>query len=154
MASSEAAKARKGGKRNFTVSEIAVLMEKVEENLQILQSKFTNNITNKLKTKVWAKIIAAVNATGLEVRTPAEAREKWKNLHSTAKRGFFGYQKEIRRTGGGPAPKSPSVATNKIVVMFRDAPSFVGLDGFESGKFREIKKIPANVKTHSSLLDI
>ena len=68
MASAEAAKARKGRKRNFTVSEIAVLMEKVEENLEILQSKFTNNITKKLKTKVSAKITAAVNATGLDVR--------------------------------------------------------------------------------------
>ena len=57
---------------------IVVLMGKVEENLEILQSKFTNNITNKLKTEVWAKITTAVSATGLEVRTPVEVRENWK----------------------------------------------------------------------------
>ena len=73
---------------------------------------------------------------------------EWKNIHPTAKREFCGCQKEIRRTGDGPAPKSPSVVTNKIADMFRDAPSFVGLDGFESGKFQETKQ------THSPLLGI
>ena len=46
MASSNSRKARK---QNFSASEIAVLTEKVEENLSVIQSKFTNSVTNQKK---------------------------------------------------------------------------------------------------------
>lgn len=39
----------KGGKANFSPAEISVLTEKFEENMDILQSKFTNSITNAKK---------------------------------------------------------------------------------------------------------
>ena len=48
MASANSCKARK---QNFSASEIAVLKEKVEENLSVLQSKFTNSVTNQKKMK-------------------------------------------------------------------------------------------------------
>ena len=40
---------RKARKQNFSASEIAVLTEKVEENLSLIQSKFTNSVTNQKK---------------------------------------------------------------------------------------------------------
>ena len=40
-------KSRKPRKHNFSASEVLVLTEKVEENLQILQSKLTNSVTNQ-----------------------------------------------------------------------------------------------------------
>jgi len=46
---------RKGCKQNFIASEIAVLMEKVEENLSLIQSKFSNIITNQKKMKCGKK---------------------------------------------------------------------------------------------------
>ena len=48
MASSEE-KSRKPRKHNFSLSEINILTEKVEENLEVFQSKLTNSITNKRK---------------------------------------------------------------------------------------------------------
>ena len=73
-------------KHNFSASEISILTETVEENLAILQSKFTNSVTNLKKRQVWLEITAAVNAVGVDKRTETVVHEKWKNLHSPAKR--------------------------------------------------------------------
>ena len=93
---------KKARKQNFSLTEIATLTEKVEENLAILQSKLTNSITNQKKNELWSKIAAAVNAVGTEKRTLNEVKEKWKNLHSSAKKEFVGFTKKRKKTGGGP----------------------------------------------------
>ena len=129
---SSPANSRKHRKQNFNPSEIAVLTEKVEENLTILQSKLTNSVTNQKKNEIWQKIADAVNAVGVTMRTTAEVREKWKSLHSQAKREFTELAKEQKKTGGGPAPKMPSTSTAKIIDLLKDTPSFTGLEGFES----------------------
>ena len=130
-----ASPAKKARKSNFSASEIAVLTEKYEENMEILQSKFTNSITNAKKNKVWEEIAAAVNAVGVTLRTTQEVKDKWKNLQSTAKKEFSGFKKEQKKTGGGPAPSNPNEATLKIIEMFSETPSFTGLQGFETGEF-------------------
>lgn len=48
MASSEG-KSRKPQKNNFSPSEINILTEKVEGNLEVLQSKLMNSVSNKIK---------------------------------------------------------------------------------------------------------
>ena len=45
----------------------------------IIQSKLTNNITNRKKNEVWQEITDAVNAVGMAGRTVAEMKEEWKN---------------------------------------------------------------------------
>ena len=130
-----ASPAKKARKSNFSASEIAVLTEKYEENIEILQSKFTNSVTNAKKNKVWEEIAAAVNAVGVTLRTTQEVKDKWKNLQCTAKKEFSGFKKEQKKTGGGPAPSNPSEATLKIIEMFSETPSFTGLQGFETGGF-------------------
>ena len=75
----------KACKQNFSTSEIAILTEKVEENLSIIQSKLTNSVTNqKKKNEIWCKIVDAANAIGVAQRMTTEVREKWKNLHAQA----------------------------------------------------------------------
>ena len=61
---------RKGRKQNFSASEIAVLTEKLEENLSIIQSKLTNSVTNQKKNEAWQKITDAVNAVGVAIVQP------------------------------------------------------------------------------------
>ena len=41
-----------------------------------------------------------MNAVGTEKRTLNEVKEKWKNLHSSAKKEFAGFTKEHKKTGG------------------------------------------------------
>ena len=91
------ANSRKARKQNFSPSEIAVLTEKVEENLSVIQSKFTNSVTNQIKNETWKKIADTVNAVGVTMRTTAEVREKWRNLHSQAKKEFSVLAKEQKK---------------------------------------------------------
>lgn len=144
-----ASPAKKVQKANFSPAEISVLTEKFEENMDILQSKFTNSITNAKKNKIWEEISEAVNAVGVTARSTQEVRDKWKNLQSHAKREFSSFKSEQKKTGGGPAPPNPSEASLKIINMFSDTPSFTGLQGFETGKFinGNIIVIPLNVHT-------
>ena len=74
MASGEGS--HKPRKHNFSASEISILTETVEENLAILQSKFTNSVINLKKKQVWLEITAAVNAVGVDKRTETEVHEK------------------------------------------------------------------------------
>jgi len=67
-------KARKR-KPNFSVSEIAIIAEYVGKNLYIIQSKLTNNITNKAKKEMWEEITREVNAVGQASRSVQEVKE-------------------------------------------------------------------------------
>ena len=75
-----------------------------------------------------------MNAIGVSQRTVQDVKDKWKNLQCKAKREFSEFHRETTKTGGGPRPKRPSDATEKIISMFEDTPSFSGLQGFDSGK--------------------
>ena len=120
-------------KPNFSVNEIAVLTENVIPNMGILQSKFSNNVTNRKKNETWEEITRAVNAVGHASRSTQEVRDKWKNLQSVAKKEFSEFRRETKKTGGGPAPKPPSASSEKIIEIFEDTPAFSGLHGFEAG---------------------
>ena len=63
----------------------------------------------------------------------AEVKDKWKNLHSTTKRDLSSFQREAKKTGGGPAAKPQSAASEKIIEPFEETPPFRGLHGFEAG---------------------
>ena len=64
-------------KPNFTTRELTIITENVEANKGILQSKFTNNVTNKTKTETWKAITEKVNAFGVVSRTIYEVKRKW-----------------------------------------------------------------------------
>ena len=40
---------------NFDTREIQLLTELVEKNIEIINSKFSNNVTNEKKKKIWDK---------------------------------------------------------------------------------------------------
>ena len=126
-------KARKR-KPNFSVTEIATITENVQKHIDILHSKLTNTVTNKRKNDLWEEITRAVNAVGYANRSVQEVKDKWKNLHSNAKKEFSAFKRESKKTGGGKAPKPPSVASEKIIDIFEDTPGFAGLSGFATGE--------------------
>ena len=49
-------------KHNFSVCEIGVITENVKNHHETIQSKLTNNISNKKKYEIWEEITRAVNA--------------------------------------------------------------------------------------------
>ena len=46
-----------------------MLTEKVEKNLDLIRSKFSNNVTNAKKNAAWLEITETVNALGVAYRT-------------------------------------------------------------------------------------
>ena len=72
-------------KPNFITRELTIITENVEANKGILQSKVTDNVTNKTKTEKWKAITEKVNAVAVASRTIYEVKQKWKGLFSTAK---------------------------------------------------------------------
>ena len=123
---------------NFSVSKINKIMEKIEENIDIIQSKLTNSITNKRKQGIWASITAEVNAIGVAECSVQDIKDKWKNMSSLAKKEYSFNIKSSKATGGGPPPKQPSAATELIIKLFENTPSFTGLKGFESTGFGQV----------------
>ena len=130
MAANISMKSERKRKMNFSVSEINKITGKVEENLDVIQSKLTNSITNKKKQEIWAKITAEVNSIGVAERSVQDIKDKWKNMHSLAKKEFTIHKNAIRVTGGGPPPKPPTSSTDKIIKLFENTPTFTGLQGF------------------------
>ena len=122
-------KAERKRKPNFSMNEMSVITDSVRKNLDIIQSKLTNNITNKKKNQIWEEITKDVNAVGKANRTVQEVKDKWKNLHSTAKKEFSTFRKESKKTGGGPPPKQPSQSSEQIIEIFEDTPAFSGDGG-------------------------
>ena len=104
-----------------------------KKNLDLIQSKLTNAVTNKKKQMLWEEITQAVNAVGTAKRTVTEVKDKWKNLHSIAKKEFAEFKRETKITGGGRPPKLPSAASKEIIEVLEDTPAFSGLIGFETG---------------------
>ena len=64
---------------------------------------------------LWEEISQAVNAVGTAKRTVKEVKDKWKNLHSIAKKEFAEFKRETKITGDGRPPKSPSTASKEII---------------------------------------
>ncbi|XP_028407876.1 nuclear apoptosis-inducing factor 1-like [Dendronephthya gigantea] len=133
MADVEGGRQKKRRKLNFTVTEIDTLTSRVQENLGLIQSKLTNAVTNQKKNKIWENITKEINAIGVANRTTSEIKEKWKNLTSSAKKTFADVNRQMRKTGGGPPPKEPTAAQERIIKIFEDTPLFTGLSGFETG---------------------
>ena len=80
-----ASPAKKVRKANFSPAEISVLTEKFEENMDILQSKFTNSITNAKKQDLGRNLgggkrrrcDSKINAGSTrQVEKPPESRKK------------------------------------------------------------------------------
>lgn len=73
-------------KTNVSINEMSVITESVHKNLHIIQSKLTNNVTNKKKNQIWEEIMKDVNMVVKANRIVQKVKDKWKNLHSTTKR--------------------------------------------------------------------
>ena len=121
-------------KPNFTATERAIILEAAEENIHIIKSKFSNNVTNKNKIQIWQDIAERVNAIGVCKRSVMEInKEEWRGMVS--KKEHNKIASDRKKTVGGRKPDSPKGETLKIINIFGEDPSFSGIPGgIESGK--------------------
>ena len=80
-------------------------------NAAVLNGKFTPNITQRGKNKIWDNIVVATTACGYAVRSAHEVKRKWSDM----KRSSIKYASEMKhpKTGGGP----PIVRTRCVVTV-------------------------------------
>ncbi|CAG2220362.1 unnamed protein product [Mytilus edulis] len=116
-------------KTNFTVAEEDLIQQLVEKHSSVINGKLTNTVTNQLKKKVWDDIAIKVNSLGVAIRTATEVRNKWRNTTRVAKAVYTTHRSELFKTGGGPAPKQPSSAVEKVIHLMKDTTSFRGIQG-------------------------
>ncbi len=69
--------AKRAKKRNFSDTEIEVLVGEVETNQKILFGTLNAGVTNKRKNAAWEKVTTAVNSVGSEERSLSEIKKKW-----------------------------------------------------------------------------
>jgi hypothetical protein len=73
--------------RNFTPSEINILVQLVEKRRQILECKKTGVITKKKKNATWEELAKEFNSlSGCLPRSAKVLRDKWANIKKTALR--------------------------------------------------------------------
>ena len=66
-------------KHNFSVYEIEVITDNVKKNLDLIQSKLTNAVTNKKRQMLWEERTQAVNVVGTAKRTVTGKRQEEKS---------------------------------------------------------------------------
>ena len=98
----------------------------------LVDSKFTNQITNVKKNKVWREVQMKVNALGVASRSVPEVKNKWNNMIQKAKKENTEFVTKARATGGGPPPTPLSPISSRIVDIYGDSPAFSGLMGVQS----------------------
>ncbi|XP_016341425.1 nuclear apoptosis-inducing factor 1-like isoform X2 [Sinocyclocheilus anshuiensis] len=88
-------------KRNFTESELEVLLSEVETRKNILFGTLSSGINNKRKKNEWDSLADAVNAVGSENRTVNELKKKWSDIKVEVKRRTAAHRQSVGRTGSG-----------------------------------------------------
>ena len=80
-------------------------MNEVEKHLDLINSKFTDTVTNNKKQKVWISIAKAVSAVSLVDRGSEEVRTKFTKLKSEVKEKAGMEIRERNKIGGGSGIK-------------------------------------------------
>lgn len=73
-------------KPRFLDREIDVLVSKVNENSEVLFSRFSDSISNKKKKMAWMEVLKSVNATSVVPRTFEEIKKKWDDVKRITKK--------------------------------------------------------------------
>lgn len=76
---------RKPRKNNFTDEEVSLLIKLASKNFTYLSTKGSTALA-KDKKRVWSEITKAINALGVEHRTLAEIKNKWKKCRNAKKK--------------------------------------------------------------------
>lgn len=88
-------------KLNFIFVECVVIFEKVEENLNVIKSKFLFILMNKNKSRVWEEIINKVNVFGVCKWDVMDVKEKWRSMVSLVKKEYNKCVVFCKKIGGG-----------------------------------------------------
>ncbi|KAK0154751.1 Nuclear apoptosis-inducing factor 1 [Merluccius polli] len=112
---------KRAKKRNFTDTEIEVLVGGVKTNQDILFGTLNAGITNKQKNAAWDRVADAVNSVGSERRLSIpEIKKKWFDIKLNAKKRVTAHRRETSLTGGGQAATQLTPMDTRIASIIGD----------------------------------
>ncbi|XP_062620352.1 nuclear apoptosis-inducing factor 1-like [Saccostrea cucullata] len=88
-------------KPRFSEKEIEILVQGVKERSDVINSKFSDMISNTKKKQAWVEILESVNAVSFSKRTVDEIKKKWDDVKRGTKKRASAVQKERCKTGSG-----------------------------------------------------
>lgn len=93
-------------KPNWSTDELEALAQGVSANIKTIRGKFSPGLTNSQKTQCWQQIAERVNSVNISeiTRDVVDCKKKWQDISSATKKKEAARLKEMRGTGGGPAP--------------------------------------------------
>jgi hypothetical protein len=91
-----------GRSKNFSTSEVNLLVRLVDSNKKVVESKKTGAVTNREKGKMWEKIALSFNSQTTEGinREAKVLKEKWTNLKRVAVKNHAADKKFRQGTTG------------------------------------------------------
>lgn len=96
---------KKSRTENWEKDEKLYLLEIVSEYITVLEDKKTDVESLKKKEAAWDSVVSRFSCRF--VRDKKRVKEQYQRLKLKAKEEYRNYAKEMKRTGGGPAPKAP-----------------------------------------------
>ena len=88
-----------------------VILELIEANSDIIESKKNYGRTIDKKEKTWDEIVVKFNARhGVTAQNKKQLKAAWKNFKTKAKKEVANKKKEQRKTGGGKC--TPDISKN------------------------------------------
>ncbi|KAE8284740.1 Nuclear apoptosis-inducing factor 1 [Larimichthys crocea] len=122
----------RGKKRNFTESELEVLINEVETRREILFGTLSTGVNTKRKRREWEHVCEAVNAVGSEQRTESELKKKWSDLKMEVKRRVSAHRRSMTATGGGSGVEELSSFDRRVASLVGDT-ALTGVVGAHEG---------------------
>ncbi|XP_064653065.1 myb-related transcription factor, partner of profilin-like [Lineus longissimus] len=113
----------------WSQEEKEVLVEGVEKNIRVINSKFSDTVTNVKKKKCWADITKNVSACGVCLRSADIAKKKWEDLKSRTKAKSAAINREENVTGGGKKIKIDLTQFERRILALIGETAIKGLQG-------------------------
>ena len=110
----------RGKKRNFTESELEILLHEVEMRKHMLFGTLSTGINAKQKRSEWERVCEAVNAVGSKQRTHPEIKKKWSDLKVEVKRRVSAHRRSVTATGGGTGVGELSPFDLRVAALIGD----------------------------------
>ena len=80
----------------FSDDEIKVIINFYKTNVNILNSKFTSDVTLNRKKTLYNKLTDSVNAVSMTTRTTQHIKDKWQNMQRVVKKKVSDYNQKQR----------------------------------------------------------
>lgn len=112
--------ASKSKKKNFTSSEIEVLLSEIQKGKSVIFSSVSRGIKGPAKAKEWEKITSAVNAVSPVGRTVPEIKKKWFDMKMASKKRLATARCSMTATGGGQGEVCVTEMDEKIRAIMGD----------------------------------